>query len=98
MNYLSLLEDSKRQHKCIIPINYYSGAVVPLNTAKGSVLPSSYKILTTTKHRMDNQWLVLTLKEWYNDCKAQILAETREICGAWQGNKLSIRGTQFSSR
>jgi hypothetical protein len=98
MNYLSLLEDSKRQHKSIIPINYYSGAVVPLNTTKGSLLPSSYKALTAAKHRMDNQWLVLTLREWYNDCKAQILAETREIYGAWEGNKISICRTQVSSR
>jgi len=26
--------------------------VVPLNTAKGSVLPSSYKVLTNTKQEM----------------------------------------------
>jgi len=37
---------------------------------------------------MDNRWLVLTLREWYNDSKTQILAETREICGAWEGNQI----------
>jgi len=29
-----------------------------------------------------NWWLVLTLREWYNDCEAQILAKTGDICGA----------------
>ena len=62
--------------------------VETLKSAKGNVLPSSYKVLTSTKHRMDNWWLVLTLREWYNDSKAQILAETREICGAWEGNQI----------
>ena len=42
--------------------------------------------------------LVLTLREWYNDCKAQILAETREICGPWEGNNIYVFGTQFRNR
>jgi len=62
--------------------------VETLKSAKGNVLPSSYKVLTSTKHMMDNRWLVLTLREWYNDSKTQILAETREICGAWEGNQI----------
>jgi hypothetical protein len=47
----------------VTPINYYSAVVVPLNIAKGSVLPSSYNVPTAAKHRMGNQWLVLTLRE-----------------------------------
>ena len=39
---------------------------------------------------MDNQWLVLNLTEWYDDCKYQILVQTKEICGAWEGNNIYI--------
>jgi hypothetical protein len=64
--------------------------VETLKSSKGSVLQSSYKVLTVAKQRMDNWRLVLTSREWYSDCKAQILAETREICGAWEGNNMCM--------
>jgi hypothetical protein len=38
----------------------------------------------------DNWWLVLILRVWYHDCKAHIFAKTRVICGAWEGNNISI--------
>ena len=45
-------------------------AVVSLFIASGSVLPSSYKVLTNASSgRYNSGWFVIPVRQWYQDYK-----------------------------
>ena len=49
-------------------------AVVSLFTTSGSVLPSSYKVLTNASSGgTTGGWFVIPVRQWYRDCKGLFL-------------------------
>ena len=75
--------------------------VVPLNTAKGSVLLSTYKVLTAAKHRMSTGDWFLPSESGTTIARVLCCTDLKCIYGAWKaqkGTKIFVCGTQDSHR
>ena len=94
---------AKDNTKILSLSNDYVVAVVSLLTASGSVLPSSYKVLTNASSGRYNRRLV---RDTYEVVVPRLqgpffCTDLKYICGAWEARKktnIYICGTQVSDR